>query len=212
MELYYPWISGPLRISWDDNDISAASPVCFLRCLESRFVVRSDSNRHRFAAISNSTIRIARVSGRAIRFASGLESRDPWFELHDSRHLRSVYHGISQEELCFGVLLPFSPSLQPPKVQCYSCCCLAVSDSHVEISSADDRFGSCNLHPQPRYTLSPYAFHVLHHGTAITLFHYIEEESRVLGGITIQARLENSLWRNEFMNVWTMKRWIFHKN
>ena len=31
-----------------------------LRCLESRFAVRSDSNRHRFAAISNPTIRIAR--------------------------------------------------------------------------------------------------------------------------------------------------------
>ena len=31
-----------------------------LRCLESRIAVRGDSNRHRFAAISNHTIRIAR--------------------------------------------------------------------------------------------------------------------------------------------------------
>ena len=31
-----------------------------LRCLESRFAVRSGSNRHRFAAISNRTVRTAR--------------------------------------------------------------------------------------------------------------------------------------------------------
>ena len=43
------------------------------RCLESRVAVRSDSNRHRFAAISNRTIRAARpktvrIAGKALLF------------------------------------------------------------------------------------------------------------------------------------------------
>ena len=79
--------------------------VLILRCFESRFVVRNDSNRHRFAAISNRMIRTERpktvrvavkalvlsllryVSHRPIRFASDFESRD-------SRHPSSYYESL----------------------------------------------------------------------------------------------------------------------
>ena len=41
-----------------------------IECLESRFAVRSDSNRHRFAAISNRAIRIARPKTHRIDVAA----------------------------------------------------------------------------------------------------------------------------------------------
>ena len=44
----------------DTGKLEPTHLSCNLRCLELRFAVRNDSNRHRFAAISNRTIRIAR--------------------------------------------------------------------------------------------------------------------------------------------------------
>ena len=56
----------------------------YLRCLESRFAACSDSNRHRFAAISNRMIRIAgpktfRIAIKVLPFFTfkiGFKSRD----------------------------------------------------------------------------------------------------------------------------------------
>ena len=79
-----------------------------LVCLESQFAVHNESNCHRFAAISNRTIRIARsktvrIAVKAllhVTFNIGFQSRDsirfgfriagvPWLESRDSRQLRS---------------------------------------------------------------------------------------------------------------------------
>ena len=69
------------------------------RCLESRFAVCSDSNRHRFTAISNRTIRIARPQtvrlayhGKALLFVhfNGRFQIAPFDPLAVSNRWRSV--------------------------------------------------------------------------------------------------------------------------